>query len=112
MLYDMLNLTDVQIKTYTTSSNGMGGSTSTTALTTLNAAAIWQNGSGNKIASYLNEKIAKNSTHVLVTLPEYHDWTSDDLEVLWNDNTYKVVGPADDIMGMGEIIVVGLELRR
>ena len=103
----MLNLTTVQIGRKTQSVDGMGGASATTAYTTLPRAAIWQAGSNNAL---LSDKIARNSTHVLVY--ETGDYTANTLDdlVSYDSETYRVTGRPDDVKHLGRVTVVGLEL--
>lgn len=102
----MLNLSTVQVRKIVETSDGFGATTTTTTLTTLSRAAIWQVGSGD---SYLSEKITSISTHVLALLPDEYTFTDDDSEVLYNSQAYKITGHADDVMNLGKVKVVGLE---
>lgn len=106
MIRDVLTLTSVQVarEVFTTDSLG-GGSTSTT-LTTLSRAAIWQAGGGDR---FLSDKIAKASSHVLATEPGSYTWATGDAKVVYGSNVYKIVGHPDDVENLGELVVVGLE---
>lgn len=108
MLRDMLNLTDaVQVAREVEGSDGMGAVSATTTLTTLSYAAIWQSGSFNQ---YVSDRVMRDSTHVLATEPTEYTWTQADRFVVWDGNTYKIVGRPDDVMDKGEVLVVPLEL--
>ncbi len=107
MLLDLLNLTSVQVAREVVTPDGMGGSTTTTTLTTLTKAAIWQAGQGS--SRYLSDRIYRASTHVLATVPSFYTWTQDDRFVVNGDAVYKVVGRPDDVVALGEMTVVGLE---
>jgi hypothetical protein len=85
----------------------MGGITTSTTLTTLSYAAIWQSNAFNK---YLSDKMTQDSTHVLGTKPGLYSWNLNDQEIIYNGDTYKIIGRADDVMSKGEITVVPLEL--
>lgn len=106
MLRDLLSMNDVQIASVVRTSDGMGGIAESTSLTTLVSAIIYQNGS-NK--SFLSDRISAKSSDVLITEPGFHNWTQADQQVIRGNCVYNVVGIPDDVMGSGEIIVVGLE---
>jgi hypothetical protein len=108
MLLDMLNLTNVQVSRVTDKVDGMGGSTESTVNTTLPHAAIWQQGTSNR---YMSDRITRASTHVLACLPADYTWTQDDKKVIYDGNTYKIIGRPDNIMFQGEVLVVPLELQ-
>lgn len=107
MLRDMLSLTTVQVSRETVTADGTGGSTTTTALTTLSLAALWQSGNGNR---WMSDRITRASTHVLACEPTAYAWTQDDREVVYAGATYKIIGRPDDVAGKGELLVVPLEL--
>lgn len=87
------------------SSDGMGGVTTTTTITGLPKAVIW---SPSQSENYMSDKMAKVSSHVLVTLPSYYSFATTDLEVQYNSETYRITG-SDNVMNLNEIEVVGLE---
>ena len=102
-----LDLTTVQVGRITQGSDGMGGISSSTAMTTLSRAAIWQSGSGD---SYLSDKVAQASTHVLVCESGARTWTATDEIVTYDDQTYRIVGQPDNIANQSVLVSVGLEL--
>lgn len=103
----MLNIKNaVQIRRVTETSDGFGATTTTTALTTLSAAAIWEAGSGD---SYLSEKIAAVSTHVLALLPAEYTFTDNDSQVYYDSKTYKITGHENDVMNLAKVKIIGLE---
>jgi hypothetical protein len=115
-LADLLNLVNEVsvIKTIETN-DGMGGSTSTTSTVILSLSAMWTNGQMNRWAS---DKYAKDSTDSLVF--ETNEYTFNNIssltstqsmieQVIYNGNTYKTVGFANDIMNLGEITIQLLE---
>lgn len=107
MLTDLLNLTGVQVIRVTSTSDGMGGeATITSAITTINKCAIFQNNS-NK--SFLSDRVSAKSSDVLVTLPSYYSWSKDDQQIINGSKVYNITGIPDDILEKGEIEVVGLE---
>ena len=106
MIGDLLNLTSVQVARETLTSDGFGGSTVSTTLTTLSRAALWASGSSDR---FISDKIAKASTHVLVLEPDSYTWAVSDKYVTYDGGTYKVVGTPDDVFQYGEIMVVALE---
>ena len=107
MLRDLLPLTSVQVWKETVTPDGQGGSTTTSTLTTLNYAVIWQGGSSNR---FMSERVARDSTHVLATEPASYAWTQADRKVIYGGSTYKIVGRPDNVMAQGVITVVPLEL--
>lgn len=106
MLKSLLNLVNsVQIRTITETSDGMGGLTTSTSLTTLTRANIWQASTNDP---RISDKITQVSTHILACLPE-HTWADNDREVLYNGHTYKVTGHADNVAERDTLVIVGLE---
>lgn len=110
-LRDWLTLTGsvVTVTRITRSTDNMGGYTSTSATTGIPRCAIW---SPSQSRSLVSDKMTLNSTHVLVTIPGDYTFTTDDDYVSYNGKTYKINGPTDDVMFLGEIAVTGLELRQ
>jgi hypothetical protein len=108
MLLDLLTLTTVQVSRETVTNDGKGGTTTSTASTTLAHAAIWQAGSANK---WLSDRITRASTHVLACEPGAYTWTQNDRNVVYGGNTYKIIGRPDDVANQGELLVVPLELQ-
>lgn len=106
MFKSMLNLNNVQIVRVVETSDGMGGVTTSTTITTLSRASIWQAGAGDR---YLSDKVTKASTHVLACLPGEYSFNVTDRQVLFNGETYKITGQADDVANRGEVKIVGLE---
>jgi len=107
MLADLLNLTGVQIVRVSTTDDGMGGvGTISSAITTINKCAIFQNNS-NK--SFLSDRISAKSSDVLILLPSAYSWSKDDQQVINGSKVYNITGVPDDVMEKGEIEVVGLE---
>jgi hypothetical protein len=106
VIRDLLTLTTVQVARDVYTTDGMGGRTTSTTLTTLSRAAIWQAGSGDR---FLSDKVAKASTHVLAFEPSAYAWAAGDLRVVYGGGTYRVTGHADDVFQTGELMVVGLE---
>jgi hypothetical protein len=105
---DMLELTG-SVVTATRSietPDGMGGVTVTTTITGLPRAALW---SPSQSARYISDKMARVSTHILITEPADYTFTDDDDSVNYNGKSYKIVSPSDDIMEKGEIMMTGLE---
>ena len=103
----MLNLKDaVQIRRMVETSDGMGGVTTATTITTLSRASIWQPGSSTVAIS---DKLTKVSTDILAL--EYGAYTFDDTdrECIYAGKTYKIMGHDDDVASRGELTIVGLE---
>lgn len=103
----MLELTTVQVAREVEGTNGMGAVSATTSMTTLSYAAIYQSGSFNK---FISDRVLRDSTHVLVTEPGFYAWTQGDRFVMYDGDTYKIVGKPDDVMFKEEVLVVPLEL--
>ena len=107
MLRSLLNLKNaVQIRGITETSDGMGGLSSSTTLTTLTRASIWQPGSSD---ATISDKITKASTHVLACLTDEHTFIDTDRECIYNGDTYKITGHADNVANRGELTIIGLE---
>jgi hypothetical protein len=107
MLSNMLNIHNyVQIRRISETSDGMGGLSTTTALTTISKCNIWQPGSS---TNQISDKLTKISSHVMAMLPGEYAFTDADREVIYAGNTYKIVGRDDDVANRGELVIVGLE---
>jgi hypothetical protein len=107
MLRSLLNLKNtVQIRRITEASDGLGGLSTSTTLTTLSRANIWQPGGGD---STISDKITKISTHVLAMLADEYTFTDSDRECIYNGITYKITGHADNVASRNELVIVGLE---
>lgn len=107
MLEDFLTLVNsaVSIINKVETSDGMGGFSTTTVITGIPKAAIW---SPDQSQRYISDKMAKTSSHILVTLPSYYSFTVNDVQVTYNNETYTITG-YDDVMQLGEIQMIGLE---
>jgi len=107
MLEDFLTLINsaVSIIRKVETPDGMGGTTVTTTLTGLPKAAIW---SPSQSARYISDKMARASSHILVTIPSYYSFAGTDKEMTYNSETYAING-FDNIMQLDEIEMVGLE---
>jgi hypothetical protein len=106
MIRDLLNLyNSVQVRRITEASDGMGGITTSTTITTLARANIWQPSASDVTIS---EKITKVSTHVLALEYGEYTFTDADREVLFDSNTYKIEGHDDNVANRNELVIVGL----
>jgi len=107
MLEDFLTLVNssVSIINKVDTPDGMGGFSTTSVITGIPKAAIWSPGQSQR---YISDKMAKSSSHILVTLPSYYSFTVNDVQVTYNSETYTITG-YDDVMQLGEIEVIGLE---
>ena len=107
MLEDFLTLVNstVSIINKVETTDGMGGFSTTSVITGIPKAAIWSPGQSQR---YISDKMAKSSSHILVTLPNYYSFTVNDVQVTYNNETYTITG-FDDVMQLGEIMVIGLE---
>jgi hypothetical protein len=105
-LEDMLNLiNEVIVNRETITSDGTGGSTTTSVLTTLPKAALW---SPSQVARYISDKVARTSSHILVTIPSDYTFTTNDDSILYNGDEYEINGPSDDVMNMGQMLITPL----
>lgn len=100
-----LNLRNaVTVTRETITSDGMGGTTTSTVVTTLGKAALWQASSADR---FLSDRLKAVSSHVLVCR------TTDDIvstdTVTYDGTEYTISGEPDDIMQMGLIQAVPLE---
>lgn len=110
MLRDLLNLVNaVQIRRIAESSDGMGGVTASTTITTVGRASIWVSNSNDRTMS---DKITKDSTHVLAFEYGAYTLTVDDKEVLFNGDTYQLKGNPDNVANRNELVVIGMELLK
>jgi hypothetical protein len=107
MIRPLLNLKNkVQVRRITETSDGYGALSSSSSITTLARAAIWQPGSSDVTIS---DKVTKNSSHVLVIEYGAYSFTDDDREVEFGGHTYEITGHSDNVMNRDEILVVGLQ---
>lgn len=108
MVRDFMTLQQaVQVARKVITPDGMGGSTTTTSYTTLPYAAIW---GSSQTKSYLSDKMARLSSHVLATIPSDYTFNATDAEIIYAGLTYKIVGPSDNIMLLDELTITPLEL--
>jgi len=105
MIDDLLTMKDIQIIRKSQTYDGMGGFAETTTATTV-VGVIYQSGTGGR--KYLSDKMVQETTHVLVMKPSSYTFTSNDVQVTHGGKTYTIIGIPDDVMGYGEITVVGL----
>jgi hypothetical protein len=115
-LRDLLNIVnEITVTKIVQSSDGMGGSTTTSFLYTIPLATMWTNGQTNK---WVSDKYSKDSTDSLVF--EYGAYVFNNVSSLtsaqsiietveYNNCIYKTVGFANDIMNLHEIILQQLE---
>ena len=107
MFDDLLDLIGIKINRQTETNDGMGGMTIATSTTTLaHAGAIWSPGQSQR---YISDRMSRASTHVLVTRPSDYTFTINDVSITYNNITYKITGPSDDVAFKGELTVTGLE---
>jgi hypothetical protein len=106
MLASLLNLSTVQVRRITEAQDGMGGVTTATTITTLTRANIWQPSSNDR---FVSDKIAAASTHVLALEYGEYTFTDADQEVIYDSNTYRITGHADNVANRNELVIVGLE---
>jgi len=112
MLEDFLVLTGsvVTVIRKVETPDGMGGVTTTTTITGLLKAVMY----GNTLMGLgqhrwmISDRLTNISSDILLTLPSYYSWNINDVEIGYNSETYKIKG-RDNVMGLNEIMVVGLE---
>lgn len=111
MLADFLTLkaSTVTVTRSVVTPDGMGGATTTSVITGLPKAVIW---SPSQSRSYISDKMAQVSSHVLCTVPADYAFTVDDREVTYGSNVYRITGPSDNVMFLNEIMVTGMELMK
>ena len=101
-----LNLINVVTRTRETiTSDGMGGTTSTSTTITSGKAALWTAGNGKRLIS---DELMAISSHILVCVPT-DDINSDDT-ITYSSQTYEITGNPDNVMQKGVIQVVPLKL--
>ena len=101
---DCLNLTTVQVARRTIATDGMGGVSASTVLTTLSKAAIWQNGSS---SPFLTDQKITMSTHTLAC-QSTDDVQTDDW-IVYGGITYKVAGRPDNVMEKDMMLIVPID---
>ena len=108
MIADVLILKDtVVIARETISSDGMGGTSAVTTLTTLGAAQIWQNVGS---ARFFSDKINAVSSHVLAAEPGGYAWADTDRFVVYASDRYEIVGRPDNVSQKSVLELVALEI--
>jgi hypothetical protein len=106
MIRDLLNLENaVQVRKVTETSDGFGGLTTATTITTLSRANIWQPSSSDVTIS---EKITKVSSHILALEYGEYAFTDSDTQVLFDGKTYEITGHDDNVANRNELVIVGL----
>ena len=106
MLRSLLNLKNcVTVTRLTETSDGMGGLTTTSSVTTLSRCNIWTVSSGDRT---LSDKITRSSTHVLALEHCEYTFTPADRTVGYNSNTYTITGNMDNVGERGELDLMGL----
>jgi len=111
MMDEHLSITTAQVRRISFADDDMGGAgTTTTVLTTLSKCAIYPVGIGSPQLRYISDSLNLLSGFVLLTLPSYYTWNKDDKEVVYNNVTYKVNGYDNDVMSLGEMAAVSMEL--
>ena len=107
MIKDMFNLKNaVQVRRITETSDGMGGLSTSTSLTTISRSNIWQPGSS---TNQISDKLTKVSSHVIAMLYGEYTFTDADREILYAGATYKIVGRNDNVANRNELVILGLE---
>jgi len=109
-LRDLLTVTDATVLRETISEDGMGGIIATTSSVSIVLSAIWS-AAGSFNRRFLSDKLAMVCSHILVTEPALYSWSSADKYVTSGGKRFTIMGMADDVMGYGEILVIGLELQ-
>ena len=104
MLKDFLTLTTVTVSRKSIAVIN-GDAVESVVTTLIPRSVLW---SPSQSKSYISDKLASVSSHVLVTLPSYYAFNNNDDYITYNGQRYKIKG-FDDVMNMGEIMVVGLE---
>lgn len=102
---DFMTITTMQVKREVNTPDGMGGLTTVATLTNLSKAALW---SPSQSARYISEKMARTSSHILITDPNEYTFNMNDDSILYNGNEYEINGPSDNIMELGEILITPL----
>jgi hypothetical protein len=106
MLRDYLDIKDVTVTREIYTSDGMGGSTVVSIVTTISKCAIWSN---SFMKSYLSDKWVAKGSHTFVCEPSEYTFTIDDKYITYNDNIYVIKGMPDDISFKGEVLVLPIE---
>jgi len=107
MLRDLLNLIDaVTITRESITNDGYGNTATTATVATVARASIWQPGSNSHL---LSDKIAKESTDVLVFENGDYPIMDTDAYATYNGKTYQLTGTPDDVASRGKMFVVGMK---
>ena len=107
-----LTMTDVAVERDTIVTDGMGGVTTSVVSTTLSRAIIYQEGSTTVFRGYravYADKVTQESSHILVCEPSAYSWTLQDQRVKQGGRTFDIVGTPYNIMGLDELMMVGLK---
>lgn len=105
MLRDLLTLKTVQVVRKTITNSQGEQSVSSTTLT-LARAAIWSTSQSQR---YISDKMARDSSHILITLPGDYTFTTDDSEVLYGGMTFRISSPSENVAELDKMIMTGLE---
>lgn len=113
MFRDYLNLINkVQVVRKTRTSDGMGGHSTISVLTTLSRAALWKNGIGGREQFYRSGGQINSSSHTLAIEPSTYSFTLDDTNVLYAGQTFEIKSggdPTEDVEGKPFFTLVALE---
>ena len=109
-LRDLLTVTDAAVFRETLVEDGMGGISTTTTSISIVLSAIWS-AAGSFNRRFLSDKLSMVCSHILVTEPALYSWSSADRYITSGGKRFNIMGMADDVMGYGEILVIGLELQ-
>ena len=112
-LADLLTMTDIAVIRITQTEDGMGGFTSTTSTTILPRGTIYREGSASRLSGdfmFVSDKRTKISSHILVCEPSSYTFTNDDTNVTQGSDRFEIVDTKYDVMGYGELLMLGLRL--
>lgn len=105
-LVSLLTMNDISVVRKTSSLNAYGEASTVTTITSISRGIIFQSGYGSTFR--ISDKLAKDSTHLLVLEPSAYSWSTSDMQVTQGGKTFKVEGVPDNVMDYDEIMVVGL----
>lgn len=106
MLADMLTLINAVAVNRKTVTYTDGEPSESIVTTIIPRAVMWSPGQSQR---YISDKMYRASTDVLVTIPSEYAFSDQDVSVTYNGKTFRITGPSDDVMNLGEICMTGLE---
>jgi len=107
MIADLLKITTATVSREVVTPDGMGGSTTTTTITTLSKCAIWGNPGSTGMSS---DKYLRQGSHTLATLPSVYTWAATDKTVSYDGKSFRLNGIPEEVFNSNELVLVQLDV--